>query len=195
MIGEAGTVRPTVTVARWFASRRHSQRRRDGESGHLDVRDRDRHEPCRDIGLRAGFRACLVSRREGDCLCVHARRLHRFVPEGLGRNGQRRAAVSAHAGHAKCRAHRLVGRRTVLGVLRRRHLVRAAAERRPKPIEIERTEFSTVGGRFSPDGRFIAYLSDQSGRYECVRPAVRGRGAAESTSQATWQISRRALRA
>ena len=40
-----------------------------------------------------------------------------------------------------------------------------------KPSEIERTEFSTVGGRFSPDGRFIAYLSDRSGRYELyVRP-------------------------
>jgi Tol biopolymer transport system component len=42
-----------------------------------------------------------------------------------------------------------------------------------KAIEVERTEFSSVGGRFSPDSRQLAYLSDRSGRYELyVRPLV-----------------------
>jgi len=40
-----------------------------------------------------------------------------------------------------------------------------------RPIEVVRNEFSSVGGRFSPDGRYLAYLSDESGRYEVyVRP-------------------------
>jgi Tol biopolymer transport system component len=57
--------------------------------------------------------------------------------------------------------------------------------------EIERTEFSTIGGRFSPDRRFIAYLSDESGKYEVyVRPfAATADGAVLPTAQ-RWQISR-----
>jgi serine/threonine-protein kinase len=34
-----------------------------------------------------------------------------------------------------------------------------------------RTRFTEVGGKFSPDGRWIAYISDESGQYEAyVRP-------------------------
>ena len=34
-----------------------------------------------------------------------------------------------------------------------------------------RTQHNNVGGRFSPNGRWVAYLSDESGRYEVyVRP-------------------------
>ena len=56
--------------------------------------------------------------------------------------------------------------------------------------EIERTEFSTVGGRFSPDGRFIAYLSDESGTYEVhIRPfSATADGAALPAAQ-RWQVS------
>jgi len=35
-----------------------------------------------------------------------------------------------------------------------------------KAIELLRTEFSAIGGRFSPDRRFVAYLSNESGKYE-----------------------------
>jgi Tol biopolymer transport system component len=55
-----------------------------------------------------------------------------------------------------------------------------------KAIEIERTEFSSVGGRFSPDTRLLAYLSDRSGRYEAyVRPLTDegGRLLATTSSQ------------
>jgi hypothetical protein len=58
-----------------------------------------------------------------------------------------------------------------------------------KPIELERTEFTSVGGRFSPDGRLLAYLSDRSGRYEIyVRPLIGldGRLVVDATS---WQVS------
>jgi Tol biopolymer transport system component len=59
-----------------------------------------------------------------------------------------------------------------------------------QPIEIERTEFSTVGGRFSPDGRFVAYLSDQSGRYEVyVRTFDADARAPGGTVARPWQLS------
>jgi Tol biopolymer transport system component/predicted Ser/Thr protein kinase len=35
-----------------------------------------------------------------------------------------------------------------------------------KPVELLRTAFSEMGARFSPDGRWIAYASDESGRSE-----------------------------
>jgi len=35
-----------------------------------------------------------------------------------------------------------------------------------KPVDIGRTQFSEGGGRFSPDGRWVAYFSDESGRPE-----------------------------
>jgi Tol biopolymer transport system component len=40
-----------------------------------------------------------------------------------------------------------------------------------KPVPFLRTEFDEPDGRFSPDGRRVAYVSDESGRYEVyVRP-------------------------
>jgi Tol biopolymer transport system component len=60
-----------------------------------------------------------------------------------------------------------------------------------KAIEIERTEFSTIGGRFSADGRFLAYLSDQSGRYEVyVRPFAASDAERIVSATEQWQISR-----
>jgi serine/threonine protein kinase/Tol biopolymer transport system component len=45
----------------------------------------------------------------------------------------------------------------------------SAADR--KPIPFLRTEFEEVGGRFSPDGRWVAYQSNESGKNEIyVRP-------------------------
>jgi Tol biopolymer transport system component/predicted Ser/Thr protein kinase len=35
-----------------------------------------------------------------------------------------------------------------------------------KPLSFLRTEFSEFDGQFSPDGRWVAYVSNQSGRYE-----------------------------
>jgi Tol biopolymer transport system component len=59
-----------------------------------------------------------------------------------------------------------------------------------QPEEIARTEFSNVGGRFSPDGGFLAYLSDRSGRYELYVRALRMQsGKPDSSSASEWQIS------
>jgi serine/threonine-protein kinase len=45
----------------------------------------------------------------------------------------------------------------------------AAAERKPWPFA--NTEFNERGPRFSPDGRFVSYVSDESGKAEVyVRP-------------------------
>lgn len=50
------------------------------------------------------------------------------------------------------------------------------------PQPFLRTRFTEVGARFSPDGRWIAYVSDESGQYEVyVRPYPPGPG--------KWQVS------
>jgi len=46
-----------------------------------------------------------------------------------------------------------------------------------KPFPIVQTEFEEHGGQFSPDGKWIAYVSIKSGRYEVyVRPFAQGTG-------------------
>jgi eukaryotic-like serine/threonine-protein kinase len=51
-----------------------------------------------------------------------------------------------------------------------------------KPFVFLKTSFRIQGGQFSPDGRWIAYMSNESGRYEIyVRPFPRAGG--------QWQVS------
>jgi len=53
--------------------------------------------------------------------------------------------------------------------------------------EFLREEFRTMGLRFSPDGRYVAYASEESGRYEVyVRPFVTTTG---TDGGEKWQIS------
>ena len=56
----------------------------------------------------------------------------------------------------------------------------------PKPFPFARTEFSEIQGAFSPDGRWIAYVSDESGSAEIYVAAFPGPGAKRliSTRQA-----------
>jgi Tol biopolymer transport system component len=60
-----------------------------------------------------------------------------------------------------------------------------------KPIEVVRSEFSETAGRFSPDGRRLAYLSDESGRFEVyvrtLDASLTGRSGAQ---EHVWQVSR-----
>jgi Tol biopolymer transport system component len=53
-------------------------------------------------------------------------------------------------------------------------------DRKPRPFL--QTAFNEVQGRFSPDGRWIAYISNESGRYEVYVTAFPGPGG-------KWQIS------
>ncbi len=57
-----------------------------------------------------------------------------------------------------------------------------------EPIEFVREEFTARGGRFSPDGRFLAYTSTESGRWEVW---VRSFDASSGTAPAeeTWQVT------
>ena len=48
------------------------------------------------------------------------------------------------------------------------------ADRQPQPFA--RTEFNETAARFSPDGRCVAYQSDQSGRFEIYARPFRGNG-------------------
>ena len=55
-----------------------------------------------------------------------------------------------------------------------------------KPIELKRPEFFGRGGRLSPDGKYLAYNSNASGKFEVyVRPMD-----ATSTSATAGQISK-----
>jgi eukaryotic-like serine/threonine-protein kinase len=61
-----------------------------------------------------------------------------------------------------------------------------------KPFVFLKTAFQELWGQFSPDGRWIAYHSDESGRYEVyVRPFVPpgGSGVASGTAGGKWQVS------
>jgi serine/threonine protein kinase len=55
-----------------------------------------------------------------------------------------------------------------------------AAER--KPVPFLQTEFNEFGALFSPDGRWVAYVSNESGQYEVYVKAFQGEGS-------HWQIS------
>jgi len=58
------------------------------------------------------------------------------------------------------------------------------AERKPMPFL--RTEFDERNARFSPDGRWVAYQSNESGRDEIY---VRGFSPGEPGSRGQWQVS------
>jgi Tol biopolymer transport system component len=59
-----------------------------------------------------------------------------------------------------------------------------------KPRPFLRTEFDDSNGQFSPDGMWVAYESDESGRNEVyVRPFSGNPGAGVANSGGKWQIS------
>ncbi len=59
-----------------------------------------------------------------------------------------------------------------------------------KPFTFLRTEFNEQGGSFSPDGRFVAYQSDESGRDEIyVRTFSPDALASGTATGGKWQIS------
>lgn len=60
-----------------------------------------------------------------------------------------------------------------------------------KPIELKRPEFGGRGGRLSPDGRYLAFNSNASGRFEIyVRPFDPATAATAPAGQAPSQISK-----
>jgi len=60
-----------------------------------------------------------------------------------------------------------------------------------KPVLLLGTEFNEGLGSFSPDGRWIAYGSNESGRYEVyVRSLVASGPNGPSLGQGKWQVSR-----
>jgi Tol biopolymer transport system component len=59
-----------------------------------------------------------------------------------------------------------------------------------KPVPFSRTQFNEEGGQFSPDGRWIAYSSQESGREEVyVRPFSPDSLAAAQNQGGKWQVS------
>ena len=59
-----------------------------------------------------------------------------------------------------------------------------------KPIEVFRSESQVGGSRLSPNSRFLAYTSDQSGRNEVyVRPFDPAVGAGAALAAGPWQVS------
>jgi Tol biopolymer transport system component len=63
-----------------------------------------------------------------------------------------------------------------------------------KPLSFLATPFAEVGGRFSPDGRWIVYISNVSGRNEIwVRPFDPASPAESSPSGGQWMVSQGAI--
>jgi hypothetical protein len=61
-------------------------------------------------------------------------------------------------------------------------LFRLPLSRNRTPIRVDRTEFRETQGRLSPDGRWMAYVSNRSGKNEVnISPFTSGTG--------TWQVS------
>ena len=56
-----------------------------------------------------------------------------------------------------------------------------------KPAELLREEYNVYGVRFSPDSRFVAYVSDESGQNEVY---VRPFDPASGLGDAKWQVSK-----
>jgi Tol biopolymer transport system component len=63
----------------------------------------------------------------------------------------------------------------------------AAGER--KPIEVFHSKFQLAGSRLSPDNRFMAYTSNESGKQEVYVRAVDLAGTQAPTATGPWQIS------
>jgi len=63
-----------------------------------------------------------------------------------------------------------------------------------RPFSFARTEFDERWGRFSPNGRWVAYVSNESGRSEIyVRPFSAGPGAGSAIAEGKWLVSRGAV--
>jgi Tol biopolymer transport system component len=59
-----------------------------------------------------------------------------------------------------------------------------------KPSVFLKTNFNESYGTFSPDGRWVAYMSDESGRYEVyVRPFVKNSELSAGSARGEWQVS------
>jgi Tol biopolymer transport system component len=60
-----------------------------------------------------------------------------------------------------------------------------------KPVRLLATKFNEAYGSFSPDGRWIAYASDESGRWQVyVRPFLPAGPSGPSLGDAKWQVSK-----
>jgi Tol biopolymer transport system component len=55
-----------------------------------------------------------------------------------------------------------------------------------KPVRFDNTEFGTEQGQFSPNGRWVAYRSRESGRTEVY---VQGFTLDSSQARGKWQVS------
>jgi serine/threonine protein kinase/Tol biopolymer transport system component len=59
-----------------------------------------------------------------------------------------------------------------------------------KPVPFLMTQFSEINGHFSPDGRWVAYLSNESGRFEVyVRPFSMNAAGTSAEQGGKWQVS------
>ena len=68
--------------------------------------------------------------------------------------------------------------------------VNATGER--KPIEVFRSKTQLQGGRLSPDDRFVAYASNESGKYEVyVRPFNANAAPGAAPTQGPWKFQKR----
>jgi hypothetical protein len=67
-----------------------------------------------------------------------------------------------------------------------------SADAQRKPLPLLQTPFQEAQAEFSPDAKWVAYLSDESGRYEIyVRPFnASGPSGTPSLGEGKWQVSK-----
>ena len=58
------------------------------------------------------------------------------------------------------------------------------------PVELHKTDFNESQARLSPDGRWLAYMSDESGRNELYVRAFSTPGSGTTAPAGKWQVSR-----
>ena len=164
-VGHARLLRAAEPVAGRHARRVDAQRSADRQPGHLGGRPGQRQGHGHHERRPSGERADLVAGREAGGLCVDARGARRHLSQ-VGRWHRRgRAALPVHA-RRRHGAHRLVAGREVHDLLHRR--ARAGAGRTTRSgRRIARRSTGCARtttwaqGRFSPDNRFLAYLSNE----------------------------------
>ncbi len=137
----------------------------DRQQRHLDRRSGQRQGHADHQRQRPAERADLVAGWQAGRLRLHSREHFEHLPEGRRRHWRSRAGVQLHTGRRNG-PHRLVVGQQVHDLLHRRDRPGAARWQPPaserKEIDWLREDYDAGQGRFSPDNRYIAFISNEA---------------------------------
>ena len=136
-VGEPGVIRSGGVFAGRLPARGDQAGSQYRHPGRVGIRHRDRQGHVHHLGFGARYRTGLVSRWTLHRVRIRPREHPRPVPAGIGRYGQRRAAVPAHDRRAN-RPDGLVGRWPLPLFLVRRHDVHPPGRESARGTEADR---------------------------------------------------------